>query len=183
MEALWQILSHQTYTEEDLFYAGGCWHSWRNHSAFSSPATAASFVDPINTRLEQASAGLPQLDWLVITGGLHLLYAGWRKDYGGRKHTTARWQPFYLTGIYGRGNCHWMGMCVGGNWESKSVLEDTFQLSAPYGIAKDGKYGNQISKSTLLLRWMNYAAAGLIVTISLHKSWWGAFRNKPTGYV
>lgn len=24
VEALWQILSHQTYTEEDLFYAGGC---------------------------------------------------------------------------------------------------------------------------------------------------------------
>ena len=24
VEALWQILSHQTYTEEDLFYAGVC---------------------------------------------------------------------------------------------------------------------------------------------------------------
>lgn len=35
VEALWQILSHQTYTEEDLFYAGGCWHSWMHHSVFS----------------------------------------------------------------------------------------------------------------------------------------------------
>ena len=37
VEALWQILSHQTYTEEDLFYAGGCWHSWMHHSAFFQP--------------------------------------------------------------------------------------------------------------------------------------------------
>lgn len=34
VEALWQILSHQTYMEEDLFYAGGCWHSWMHHSVF-----------------------------------------------------------------------------------------------------------------------------------------------------
>ena len=27
VEALWQILSHQTYMEEDLFYAGGCFFS------------------------------------------------------------------------------------------------------------------------------------------------------------
>ena len=57
VEALWQILSHQTYMEEDLFYAGGCWHSWMHHSVFSA-STAASCLSSINTRLEQASAGL-----------------------------------------------------------------------------------------------------------------------------
>lgn len=72
VEALWQILSHQTYMEEDLFYAGGCWHSWMHHSVFSA-STAASCLSSINTRLAQASAGLPQLDWLVITWGLLLL--------------------------------------------------------------------------------------------------------------
>ena len=64
--------------EEDLFYAGGCWHSWMHHSAFSA-STAASCLSSINTRLAQASAGLPQLDWLVITWGLLLLLAE-RKD-------------------------------------------------------------------------------------------------------
>ena len=77
VEALWQILSHQTYTEEDLFYAGGCWHSWMHHSVFSA-STAASCLSSINTRLEQASAGLPQLDWLVITWGTAFAY--WLKE-------------------------------------------------------------------------------------------------------
>ena len=77
VEALWQILSHQTYMEEDLFYAGGCWHSWMHHSVFSA-STAASCLSSINTRLAQASAGLPQLDWLVITWGTAFAY--WLKE-------------------------------------------------------------------------------------------------------
>ena len=72
VEALWQILSHQTYTEEDLFYAGGCWHSWMHHSVFSA-STAVSCLSSINTRLEQASAGLAVLQ-------LNLC-ALWRNDW------------------------------------------------------------------------------------------------------
>ena len=42
VEALWQILSHQTYTEEDLFYAGGCWHRDRKSTRLNSSHLARS---------------------------------------------------------------------------------------------------------------------------------------------
>ena len=43
-----------------------------------SASTAASCLSSINTRLVQASAGLPQLDWLVITWGTAFAY--WLKE-------------------------------------------------------------------------------------------------------
>ena len=149
VEALWQILSHQTYTEEDLFYAGGCWHSWMHHSVFSA-STAASCLSSINTRLEQASAGLPQLDWLVITWGTAFAY--WLKE---------------RTMVVG--NCHKQPDSlftrqlltveeIVTEWECVLVelrkvnpfLKILFTVS-PIRHSKDGMHGNQISKSTLLL--------------------------------
>ena len=149
VEALWQILSHQTYTEEDLFYAGGCWHSWMHHSIFSA-STAASCLSSINTRLEQASAGLPQLDWLVITWGTAFAY--WLKE---------------RTMVVG--NCHKQPDSlftrqlltveeIVTEWECVLVelrkvnpfLKILFTVS-PIRHSKDGMHGNQISKSTLLL--------------------------------
>ncbi len=149
VEALWQILSHQTYTEEDLFYAGGCWHSWMHHSVFSA-STAASCLSSINTRLEQASAGLPQLDWLVITWGTAFAY--WLKE---------------RTMVVG--NCHKQPDSlftrqlltveeIVTEWECVLVelrkvnpfLKILFTVS-PIRHSKDGMHGNQIVKSTLLL--------------------------------
>ena len=149
VEALWQILSHQTYMEEDLFYAGGCWHSWMHHSVFSA-STAASCLSSINTRLEQASAGLPQLDWLVITWGTAFAY--WLKE---------------RTMVVG--NCHKQPDSlftrqlltveeIVTEWECVLVelrkvnpsLKILFTVS-PIRHSKDGMHGNQISKSTLLL--------------------------------
>ena len=149
VEALWQILSHQTYTEEDLFYAGGSWHSWMHHSAFSAPA-AASCLSSINTRLSQASAGFPRLDWLVITWGTAFAY--WLKE---------------RTMVVG--NCHKQPDSlftrqlltveeIVTEWECVLVelrkinpsLKILFTVS-PIRHIKDGMHGNQISKSTLLL--------------------------------
>ena len=149
VEALWQILSHQTYMEEDLFYAGGCWHSWMHHSVFSA-STAASCLSSINTRLAQASAGLPQLDWLVITWGTAFAY--WLKE---------------RTMVVG--NCHKQPDSlftrqlltveeIVTEWECVLVelrkvnpsLKILFTVS-PIRHSKDGMHGNQISKSTLLL--------------------------------
>ena len=149
VEALWQILSHQTYMEEDLFYAGGCWHSWMHHSVFSA-STAVSCLSSINTRLEQASAGLPQLDWLVITWGTAFAY--WLKE---------------RTMVVG--NCHKQPDSlftrqlltveeIVTEWECVLVelrkvnpfLKILFTVS-PIRHSKDGMHGNQISKSTLLL--------------------------------
>lgn len=125
VEALWQILSHQTYT-------------------------AASCLSSINTRLEQASAGLPQLDWLVITWGTAFAY--WLKE---------------RTMVVG--NCHKQPDSlftrqlltveeIVTEWECVLVelrkvnpfLKILFTVS-PIRHSKDGMHGNQISKSTLLL--------------------------------
>ena len=154
VEALWQILSHQTYMEEDLFYAGGCWHSWMHHSVFSA-STAASCLSSINTRLAQASAGLPQLDWLVITWGTAFAY--WLKE---------------RTMVVG--NCHKQPDSlftrqlltveeIVTEWECVLVelrkvnpsLKILFTVS-PIRHSKDGMHGNQISKSTLLLAAVSY---------------------------
>ena len=132
-----------------MFYAGGCWHSWMHHSAFSA-STAASCLSSINTRLEQASAGLPQLDWLVITWGTAFAY--WLKE---------------RTMVVG--NCHKQPDSlftrqlltveeIVTEWECVLVelrkvnpfLKILFTVS-PIRHSKDGMHGNQISKSTLLL--------------------------------
>lgn len=160
VEALWQILSHQTYTEEDLFHAGGSWHSWMHHSSFSA-ATSSACLTSINQRLAQASAELPQLDWLVITWGTAFAY--WLKE----KTVVV-------------GNCHkqpdrlfsrrqlsveeivteWDCLLVELR-KANPALKVLFTVS-PIRHAKDGMHGNQISKSTLLLaidelcrRWSN----------------------------
>ncbi|WP_455669333.1 GSCFA domain-containing protein [Phocaeicola sp.] len=160
VEALWQILSYQTYMEEDLFYAAGNWHSWMHHSSFSS-ASVASCLDSINRRLTQASTELPRLDWLIVTWGTAFAYRLKEK----------------MTVV---GNCHKQPdrlfsrqllsvEDVVTEWDCLLVelrklnpaLKILFTVS-PIRHAKDGMHGNQISKSTLLLaidelcrRWSN----------------------------
>ena len=160
VEALWQIISHQTYTEEDLFCSRGRWHSWMHHSSFSA-ATATACLSSINKRLFQASEELRQLDWLVITWGTAFAY--WLKE-----------QTMVV------GNCHKQPDSlftrqllsveeIRSEWECVLVelrkinpsLKILFTVS-PIRHIKDSMHGNQISKSTLLLatdelcrRWSN----------------------------
>ena len=149
VEALWQILSHQTYTEEDLFCAGGSWHSWMHHSSFSD-VTAASCLSSINRRLAQASAVLPQLDWLVITWGTAFAY--WLKEKtmvvgNCHKQPDSLFTRQLLT--VGEIVTEWECVLV----ELRKVnpaLKILFTIS-PIRHVKDGTHGNQISKSTLLL--------------------------------
>lgn len=149
VESLRQILSCRVYAEKDLFYAGGCWHSWMHHSAFSG-LTSVSCLSAINGRLRLASDSLPRLDWLVVTWGTAFAY---------RLKETA----------VVVGNCHKQSDSlfvrqlltveeIVVEWESvlaalrkvNPALKVLFTVS-PIRHVKDGMHGNQLSKSTLLL--------------------------------
>ena len=72
--------------EEELFYAGGLYHSWQHHSAFSN-ASKETCLENINEGIQQAHHVLKNADWLFITFGSAFAY----------KH---REQQMYV------GNCH-----------------------------------------------------------------------------
>ena len=147
--ALRQILSKKRYQRNDLFEAGGLWHSWMHHSIFSSSSPDETLT-LINTYLMKASKEIVEADWLMVTFGSAYVYMN--KDT----------QQVV-------GNCHKMPektfrrsmlnvSTIVEEWQD--VLKKLRQCNpklrvlftvSPIRHAKDGMHGNQLSKSTLLL--------------------------------
>ena len=71
--ALLRILEGKPYTENELFFSHGCWHSWMHHSDFSA-SSVEECLGRINSRMAQASDGLRTADWLVMTWGTAYVY-------------------------------------------------------------------------------------------------------------
>ena len=71
--ALRQILSKKRYQRNDLFEAGGLWHSWMHHSIFSSSSPDETLT-LINTYLMKASKEIVEADWLMVTFGSAYVY-------------------------------------------------------------------------------------------------------------
>lgn len=148
-QALQQVLEGKVYQEADLFCAGGQWHSFMHHSAFSHQ-DPEECLSQINARLTRASATLPDGEWLMITWGTAWVY-------------TLKENNEVV------GNCHKQPDAL--FWRRLLSVEEivsvyTTLLSAirkvnpnvkvlltvsPIRHVKDGMHGNQISKSTLLL--------------------------------
>lgn len=148
-EALKEVMAKKQYAKADLFFAGGLWHSWMHHGAFSS-ADVQECIQLINERLTKASEWLDTCDWLMVTWGTAYIYV--HKDSGAIV-----------------GNCHKQPDQlfirrklsveeIIGEWESllnklrqrNPNLKVLFTVS-PIRHVKDGMHGNQLSKSTLLL--------------------------------
>jgi len=147
--ALRQILSGKTYVGEDLFEAGGRWHSWMHHGDFSSPSQEETLAKA-NFRLAKAKNNFAKADWLMVTFGTAYVYIN--------KETQEV-----------VGNCHKMPermfsrsmlnvRTIVEEWQdvlekcrrANPKLKVLFTVS-PIRHAKDGMHGNQLSKSTLLL--------------------------------
>ena len=60
--------------KEDLFEAGGMWHSWMHHGSFSSDVSLDDCLQKINSRLKKASDFLATADWLIVTWGTSYVY-------------------------------------------------------------------------------------------------------------
>lgn len=147
--ALHQIVSGQTYTEDDLFFFRDCWHSPMHHGSFSS-ASATETLQRINTRLQEAHHQLEQTDWLLLTFGTAYVYEQHHtgsivanchklpeKQFTRRRLTVEEIVADY-TSLLGE-------LC-----KRCPQLKVLFTVS-PIRHVRDGLHTNQLSKATLLL--------------------------------
>ncbi len=72
-KSLVSYIQNKQYTEDGLFYADECWHSWQHHSRFSNPDRQAC-LNTINQSQARAHNYLQQADWLIITLGSSFVY-------------------------------------------------------------------------------------------------------------
>ena len=148
-KALAQILEGKRYAEEDLFFAGGLWHSWMHHSDFSA-SSSEECLDRINARLEKAAEELASADWLVMTWGT--AYAYLLKDTeevvgNCHKQSEKMFRRLRLSVEAMVDEClSVLEKCRSVNPKLKVLL-----TISPIRHAKDGMHGNQLSKATLLL--------------------------------
>jgi hypothetical protein len=143
------MISGDTFSEHDLFYYNGMYHSPMHHGAFSSPRLEES-LQLINRRFEKAVALLPLTDLLMVTFGTAWTYR--RKD---DNQIVA--------------NCHKLPanqfertrLSIGEIIQEWVVLiQRLFQLNpqmkvlftvSPVRHLKDGAHENQLSKAILML--------------------------------
>lgn len=71
--ALREVVADKVYTEDDLFFFRGCWHSSMHHGDFSA-SSAPDALRHINTRLRAAHARIHRLDCLMLTFGTAWVY-------------------------------------------------------------------------------------------------------------
>ncbi|MDR0660099.1 MAG: GSCFA domain-containing protein [Prevotellaceae bacterium] len=143
------LLGVKTFDETDLFYNNGLWSSFYHHSCFSS-STKKDATERIKLGLENSRVFLQKADRVIITLG------------------TARVYEYNKTGLV-VSNCHKLSAAEFTHRllnvdECYSSLSNTIGLLrrlnpelkvvltvSPIRHIKDGAYGNQLSKSTLLL--------------------------------
>lgn len=146
--ALKQVMNRKVYVKEDLFEAGGVWHSWMHHGSFSSDVSLDDCLQKINIRLKKASDFLATADWLIVTWGTSYVYR-YEGDVVGNCHKCPE-------KMFVRERLSVEAVCEEWNALLRSIkchfpeLKVMFSVS-PIRHAKDGMHGNQLSKATLLL--------------------------------
>ncbi len=147
--ALREIIAGRTYTESDLFFHRGCWHSPMHHGCFSSES-ADETLQRINSRMAAVHANLPATDWLLLTFGTSYIYKEAttgkvvanchqlpEKQFTRRRLTVEEIVTDYIA-------------LLTELWQQNPGLQVLFTVS-PIRHVRDGLHANQLSKSTLLL--------------------------------
>ncbi|TWV14703.1 GSCFA domain-containing protein [Bacteroidaceae bacterium HV4-6-C5C] len=147
--ALREIMAGKTYSKDDLFFYGDCWHSAMHHGDFSSSGIEETLFR-INDRINQAHQRVDSLHYLLITFGTAWVYE--QKDNGNIAS-----------------NCHKQPetLFTRRKLSVEEIVEDYTSLIAelklinpslkllftvsPIRHVRDGMHQNQLSKSTLLL--------------------------------
>ncbi|MDR1675045.1 MAG: GSCFA domain-containing protein [Tannerella sp.] len=148
-EAVRRLLQPEAWSEKDLFFHEGLYHSWAHHSRFSAVSPAES-LHKINERLYAAAAHLRQTGWLLATFGTAYVYR--LKETGqvvanchklpDRMFVRERLSVSHIAETWDEALARLWRLCPATN-----VL---FTVS-PVRHWKDGAHENQLSKSVLLL--------------------------------
>lgn len=72
--ALLEIVADKVYSDDDLIFFDGRYHSMMHHSSFSGDDSAV-VLSNINAALQQAHDCLLQADWLILTFGTSYIYS------------------------------------------------------------------------------------------------------------
>lgn len=147
--AVERLKSGRPYTEADLFFHDGAYHSFDHHSRFSA-ATAGDCLDGINESLERASRRLTGVTTVLVTLGTSYVYR--LKDSGRivanchklpeNRFERRRHEPEEIAAVCSE--------LVGNLTAVNPDVRVIFTVS-PIRHWKDGAHGNQLSKAALLL--------------------------------
>ncbi|MDR1380641.1 MAG: GSCFA domain-containing protein [Tannerella sp.] len=144
-----RMLNPVPFTEDDLFFHNGLYHSFAHHGRFSD-VSAGKCLSGINGALEHAAMHLRLSSRLTVTFGTAYAYR-------------------HKSGAFAVANCHklpetdfvrerltvnriadeWSAL-LNELWRANPLLKVIFTVS-PVRHGKDGAHLNQVSKSTLLL--------------------------------
>lgn len=84
-----RYIKKETYSQQELFYAGDRYHSWDHHSRFSNP-DLRMILPEINKQLTEAHQRLKTADWLFVTFGSAYVY---RHRESGKRVGNCHKQP------------------------------------------------------------------------------------------
>lgn len=147
--ALEEIIQKKVYTEDDLFFENGKWHSFMHHSSFSNK-DKNECLNGINQSIKEAHEKLKSVSFLGITFGTAWVYELIEKQQiVGNCHRVPanKFERFRLSpGDIVNEFQQLIARIIAFN-PNINIL---FTVS-PIRHLKDGFNGNQISKSTLLL--------------------------------
>ncbi|MDR2765178.1 MAG: GSCFA domain-containing protein [Tannerella sp.] len=148
-EAIKRLLQPEVWSEKDLFFHEGLYHSWAHHSRFSA-VTPAQSLHKINERLRAAAEHLRQTDWLLVTFGTAYVY---RLKETGQVVANCHKLPdrmFVRERLSVSQIVETWEELLARLWRIRPAMKMLFTVS-PVRHWKDGAHENQLSKSILLL--------------------------------
>lgn len=147
--AIQRLLQQRHFTEDDLVYHEGMYHSFMHHGQFSSPSKHES-LDEINNRFSNAITNLQNADFLLITFGT--AYVFWRMESGEVAANCHKIPDshFHRARLSVNNIVEEWHELIQHLIESRPSLKILFTVS-PVRHWKDGARDNQVSKSTLHL--------------------------------
>ena len=143
------IVEGKQFEKSDLRQVGGKWVSLYHHGAFSS-TDPDECLRRINDRLTKATGELRTLDLLVITWGTAWVYRYTRENIVVSNCHKIPSQEFERSRLSVEDIVKEYLVLIGRLREINPGLRILFTVS-PIRHWKDGAYGNQLSKATLLL--------------------------------
>ncbi len=150
LAAMEEIESGKVYTEEDLFFWQGQWHSPMHHSSFSDKNKDVC-LQRINERIQYTLESLKTLDYVIVTYGSSFVYEDKKTgEIVGNCHKRPekefrryRLDKFSDTDDY-------IGMLKDIFMNFNPNVKIIFTVS-PIRHMKDGLHENQLSKANLLV--------------------------------
>ncbi len=149
VQSLMRVLRQQHFSEDELFEAGGKWHSYAHHGRFSQ-ADAPSTLATINGELAEAYCHLQKASHLILSLGTAWVF---EEIESGKIVNNCHKQPASLFRRYRLSTeqmVQELEAVLKLLWELNPSVEVVFTVS-PVRHLKDGAHHNQLSKASLLL--------------------------------